>query len=142
MQMVGNNLKLIFSYFKLNMLKELEYKTSFILKVIMMILNDAFFILQWYIIFNIVDDIAGYGFTLSTANNKKSISYPNITLLGFDEFLLEKGNQMYLPNEPEKLLNLYETVARPGTDHKRVILFMLANNITITNCMGKFIYII
>ena len=60
--MVGNNLKLIFSYFKLNMLKELEYKTSFILKVLMMILNDAFFILQWYIIFNIVDDIAGYGF--------------------------------------------------------------------------------
>ena len=79
------------------------------------------------------DDIAGYGFTLSTANNKKSISYPNITLLGFDEFLLEKGNQMYLPNEPEKLLNLYETIARPGTDHKRVILFMLANNITVTN---------
>ena len=60
--MVGNNLKLIFSYFKLNMLKELEYKTSFILKVIMMILNDAFFIIQWYIIFNLVDNIGGYGF--------------------------------------------------------------------------------
>ena len=79
------------------------------------------------------DNIAGYGFTLSTANNKKSISYPNITTLIFDEFLLEQGNQRYLPNEPEKLLNLYETVARPGTNHPRVIVFMLANAISVTN---------
>lgn len=78
-------------------------------------------------------DIAGYGFVLSTANNKKSISYPNITTLVFDEFLLEQGNQRYLPNEPEKLLNLYETIARPGTNHPRVVVFMLANAISITN---------
>ena len=78
-------------------------------------------------------DIAGYGFQLSTANNKKSISYPDITTLIFDEFLIEKGNQRYLPNEPEKLLNLYETIARPGTQHKRVVVFLLANAISITN---------
>ena len=78
-------------------------------------------------------DVAGYGFVLSTASNKKSISYPDITMLIFDEFLIEKGNQKYLANEPEKLLNLYETVARPGTGHPRVILFMLANAISITN---------
>lgn len=78
-------------------------------------------------------DIAGYGFQLSTANNKKSISYPDITTLIFDEFLIEKGNQKYLPNEPEKLLSLYETVARPGTGHKRVVVFFLANAISITN---------
>lgn len=78
-------------------------------------------------------DIAGYGFTLSTANNKKSISYPKINKLCFDEFLLDKGNQRYLPNEPIALLNLYETIARPGTDHPKVLLFMLANALTITN---------
>ena len=78
-------------------------------------------------------DVAGYGFILSTANNKKSIPYPNITTLIFDEFLLEEGNQRYLPIEPEKLLNLYETVARPGTNHPRVILFLLANAISVTN---------
>lgn len=78
-------------------------------------------------------DIAGYGFSLSTANNKKSISYPFITTLIFDEFLLEQGNQRYLPNEPEKLLNLYETIARPGTNHPRVVVFMLANAISVTN---------
>ena len=79
------------------------------------------------------DDIAGYGFTLSTASNKKSISYPRITTLIFDEFLLDKGNQIYLSEEPIKLLNLYETIARPGTDHPRVVLFMLANALSITN---------
>lgn len=79
------------------------------------------------------NDIAGYGFTLSTANNKKSISYPNITTLIYDEFLIDKGTTRYLPNEPVALLNLYETVARPGTGHPRVILFMLANALSITN---------
>lgn len=78
-------------------------------------------------------DIAGYGFVLSTANNKKSIPYPNITLLIYDEFLLDRGNQRYLPNEPMSLLNLYETIARPGTGHPRVVMFMLANAISITN---------
>lgn len=79
------------------------------------------------------NDVAGYGFELSTAANKKSISYPKITTLIFDEFLIDKGNQTYLPDEPIKLLNLYETIARPGTDHPRVVLFMLANALTVTN---------
>ena len=79
------------------------------------------------------DDIAGYGFTLSTANNRKSISYPDITIIGYDEFLLEEGNQKYLPGEVNKLLNLYETIARPGSGHKRVTLWLLGNAISITN---------
>lgn len=79
------------------------------------------------------EDIAGYGFQLSKANNKKSISYPDITTLIFDEFLLDKGNQIYLANEVEKFLNLYETIARPGTGHKRVVAFLLANAISVTN---------
>lgn len=78
-------------------------------------------------------DIAGFGFILSTASNKKSIPYPNVTTLIFDEFLLDKGNVRYIDNEPIKLLNLYETIARPGTGHPRVLLFMLANAISITN---------
>lgn len=79
------------------------------------------------------DDIAGFGFVLSTASIRKSISYPRVTKLGFDEFLIDKGNQRYLTNEPNKLMDLYETVARPGTGHPRVVLFMMANAITITN---------
>lgn len=59
---VKNNLKLIFSYFVLNLKKEWKYKSSFIMQIIMMILNDLFFIIQWYIIFGLVDNIGGYGF--------------------------------------------------------------------------------
>ena len=59
---VKNNLKLIFSYYKLNLKKEWKYKSSFFMQIFMMILNDAFFIIQWVIIFNLVDDIGGYGF--------------------------------------------------------------------------------
>lgn len=79
------------------------------------------------------DDIIGYGFTLSTASNKKSIAYPYITKLIYDECLLDKGKQQYLEKEPDKLFALYETIARPGTDHVRVICFMLANAMTTNN---------
>ena len=79
------------------------------------------------------DDIAGYGFVLSTAANAKSIAYPRITTLIYDEFLLDKGHVTYLPDEPGALLNLYETIARPGTGHPRVVLFMLANALSVTN---------
>ena len=79
------------------------------------------------------NDIAGYAFTLSTSAGKKSVSYPKITTLIFDEFLLDKGMQRYLTDEPIKLLNLYETISRPGTGHPKVVLFMLANALTITN---------
>lgn len=60
---VKNNIKLIFSYFALNLKKEWQYKQSFFMQILMMILNDLFFIIQWAIIFNIVDNIGGYGFS-------------------------------------------------------------------------------
>lgn len=60
--MVAKNLALIFKYFKLNMQKEYQYKTSFFTKIVMMILNNAFFILQWVIIFQVTDKIGNYGF--------------------------------------------------------------------------------
>lgn len=59
---VKKNIKLIFDYFKLNIKKEWQYKTSFIMQVVTMILNDLFFIIQWLIIFSLVDNIGGYGF--------------------------------------------------------------------------------
>ena len=81
------------------------------------------------------DDICGYGVILSTADNKKSISYPSVTMIMYDEFMLdsESSMQRYLKNEPRTLMNLYETVARPGTEHPRCVLFMLSNSISINN---------
>ena len=59
---VKQHLKLIFSYFLINLKKEWQYKSSFFMQIIMMLLNDAFFIVQWYITFQLVDNIGGYGF--------------------------------------------------------------------------------
>ncbi|MCK9574907.1 MAG: ABC-2 family transporter protein [Clostridia bacterium] len=59
---VKNNIKLIFKYLILNIKKQAQYKISFILNIIMMIANDAFFIIQWHIIFSIVPSLGGYGF--------------------------------------------------------------------------------
>lgn len=80
-------------------------------------------------------DVCGYGFNLTTASNKKSIPYPHVTFLMFDEFLIDdqSSQQRFMKNEPRALLNLYETVARPGTEHPRVIMFMLANSTSVNN---------
>lgn len=81
------------------------------------------------------DDICGYGINLTTASNKKSIPYPKVTFIVFDEFLIDKegGNQRFIKDEPRALFNLYETIARPGTEHPRVIMFLLANSTSVNN---------
>ena len=60
--MVAKNLSLIFKYLKLNIQKEYQYKISFFTKIIMMICNNAFFILQWIIILKVCGKIGNYGF--------------------------------------------------------------------------------
>ncbi|MCI8555679.1 MAG: hypothetical protein HFI85_03810 [Clostridia bacterium] len=59
---VRKNLALIFKYLKINVQKEFQYKTSFFMQIFMMIANNAFFIIQWLVIFSISTNIAGYGF--------------------------------------------------------------------------------
>ena len=65
---VKGNIKLIFEYLKLNIKKEWQYKSAFIMQIVAMVLNDAFFIIQWLMIFGFLDGgiengtIGGYGF--------------------------------------------------------------------------------
>lgn len=74
----------------------------------------------------------GYAIPLSTAYKSKSDAFPNVDTIIFDEFIASKRS-MYLPDEVTKFLELYETVARPGTDHPIVKVFFLGNAITQTN---------
>lgn len=83
--------------------------------------------------FFIDEKLAGYCIVLSTAKVEKSVSYPFVNKIGFDEFLIEKSNYRYLPDEVGSFLNLYETIARPGSGHCDVTVFFLANAITWTN---------
>jgi ABC-2 type transport system permease protein len=56
------HIKFIFASLILNIKKEWQYKTSFIMKIVFMLLNNASFVLIFYIISKQVHDFNGYGF--------------------------------------------------------------------------------
>lgn len=72
----------------------------------------------------------GYFIALSTAQNQKSVSYPNVRAIIYDEFIIEKGNIHYLPNEHIAFNNFFSTVDR--YQDKTTVLF-LANSVSIMN---------
>lgn len=76
------------------------------------------------------DKICGYFMTLSTAKLYKSTAYPLVNKIIFDEFIIEKSNYHYIPNEVSNLLELYSTVARTRDN---VRLFFLSNAISVNN---------
>lgn len=80
--------------------------------------------------FIINGEIAGYYLPLSTAKIEKSTEFPLVTTIIFDEFILDKGNYHYLPDEVTAFLEMYETVARTRDNCK---CFLLANAITFAN---------
>jgi hypothetical protein len=81
------------------------------------------------------DKLVGFFIPLSTANNKKSTAYPNVKLICYDEFVIDKKNQRYLPQEPNLLNGLIETVVRQRDD---LTVLCLANNVTISNPYFQF----
>lgn len=80
-------------------------------------------------IFRINNKIAGWYFPLSKAIMLKSIPFPNVGLIIFDEFIIEVGIYHYLPNEVRTFLECYSTISR---DRDVPVLF-LSNAITMTN---------
>lgn len=109
---VKNNLKLIFSYFKLNLKKEWKYKPSFFMQIIMMILNDLFLIIQWFVIFQLVDNIGGYGFNetmLLWAISAGGYGFSHTFFAGawnIKDIVYEGGLDKYLTQPKSVLLNV------------------------------------
>lgn len=64
-----------------------------------------------------------YGFCLSEQEHEKSISYPNVTTIVFDEFLTRR---YYLPDEFMLFMNMLSTIIRQRNDVK---VFMLGNTV-------------
>lgn len=69
------------------------------------------------------DDCIAHTFALSENEHNKSISYPKITTIMFDEFLT---NKLYLPDEFVLFMNTVSTIIRQRTNVK---IFMLGNTI-------------
>lgn len=72
----------------------------------------------------------GYFFALSTVQSVKSMSFPKVKKIIFDEFIIEKGMIHYIPNEVHAFLNFYSTVDR-NKDKTKV--FFLANSVSMMN---------
>ena len=76
------------------------------------------------------DKPAIYFVALSTSRQLKSMNFPYVNKIIFDEFVIDTGRVTYLRNEVETFLDLIETVARLRDDVRVV---MLANSISIVN---------
>lgn len=72
----------------------------------------------------------GYFVALSNSQSKKSVTYPRVRTIIFDEFITESGNLRYLADEFTVFNNLYNTVDR-YRDQVRVL--FLANAVSIMN---------
>lgn len=79
--------------------------------------------------FYINGEVAGYYFALSTSHILKSMSFPLVQNIYFDEFILDKGTYHYLTKEINCFLNFYDTISRD----RDVKVFFIANAITMTN---------
>ena len=75
-------------------------------------------------------EVIGYFINLSTAGSRKSVAFPKVTLIIFDEFIIDKGAVRYLPNEDQTFFEFYSTVDR--WQDKTKVLF-LANAISMIN---------
>lgn len=74
--------------------------------------------------------VAGYYIPLSTSKIMKSVAFPEVTKICFDEFIIErKGVYHYLNDEVTYFLELYETIARM----REVKVYFLSNALTVTN---------
>lgn len=79
--------------------------------------------------FFIDDHLAGYAIPLSKAAQFKSIPYPLVSMIGFDEFIIDQGMIRYLPNEVQTFNEMYSTIARL----RDVPVMFLSNAVTFTN---------
>lgn len=75
-------------------------------------------------------ETVGYAIPLSTAQQQKSVAFPRVTTIIFDEFIIEKGVVHYLPDEATVFNNFFSTVDR-WQDKTKV--FFLANSVSIVN---------
>lgn len=62
LQAAKNQLRVTLKTIKYGLMREMLNKTSFIMNVLFMILNNASFIIQWVVIYSLKEDVGGYTF--------------------------------------------------------------------------------
>lgn len=86
-------------------------------------------------VLHIDDQTCGYAQALSTAGKLKSDALDNVRDIVFDEFIINTliTKQRYLPDEVTAFLELYETIARPGSRDYDVRCWFLGNAVSSSN---------
>lgn len=79
----------------------------------------------------VLDKEIGYAFALSTQGKYKSLQFPKMYNLIYEEVLTESN---YLSAEPEKLMNLYSTVRRSKENCR---MWLVSNTISVVNPYSK-----
>lgn len=74
--------------------------------------------------------VIGYFVALSQAQRVKSVPFPRVRKIIFDEFILEKGLTRYLPQEYKIFNSLYESVDRKRGE---TVAIFIANAVSIDN---------
>lgn len=75
-------------------------------------------------------ELFGYAMALTKAKSYKSIAFPLVYLIIFDEFLIEdNGYSRYLKNEVKQFLGFYMSIDR----YRGCVVFFLANAVTMVN---------
>lgn len=77
-----------------------------------------------------IGDDCGYFFALSRQRSYKSLQYPEVFNLLYEEVMTD-GN--YLQAEPEKLMNLYSTVIRGGKPREECRMWLVSNTVSAVN---------
>ena len=72
--------------------------------------------------------VIGYYFAVNCSERYKSVSYPDIDFVIYEEFMSESHS--YLPNEFDKLMSIISTIKRRRTDF---VIYMLGNTVDM-NC--------
>lgn len=91
--------------------------------------NDSLEVKGWKFFIN--GKLAGYAIPLSTYQNEKSASYPEVKTIFFDEFIREAtGGVGYLKNEVNSFMNLCDTIIRTRSDAR---IICLSNAVTVIN---------
>jgi ABC-2 type transport system permease protein len=131
---VKKSLRLIFYYFKFNISSVMEYRVSFITQSLGMMLNNAFFIFFWWVLFSNVSTIGGYTFNdemllwalSSTSFGLCFIFFGNITQI--TRMILNGELDTYLLQPRDPLVNIAcsrTTASAWGDTLYGIILFFL-----------------
>ena len=86
LQAVKNQLKVTIKTIKYGLMREMLNKTSFVMNIVFMILNNASFIIQWIVIYSLKEDVGGYEF-----NQVLLLWAIAASTYGFSHFIFKKS---------------------------------------------------